>query len=695
MARLNAIRPAILMGLVALSVLLVSCSSSPPIQKALDAAPAIERSTVATWVPGPQSVAGLSVLASPVMSGNGVQIGLHTTSGDVTFWTGVNLGSTTPGHSPGELAMSRADFDRWIGEMGDLGVHFLRIYTLLPPSFYAALLAYNNAHSNAPIYLVQGVYLPDESYTSTGNLFAVAPTSAFTQELADLSAAVSGDFSREKTPGRASGVWSADVSPWLASWIIGAELDPEATKKSDDLNANSTAATGAYFESSTDASPTEIWYAQRMDELAGFEVKRGRSAPIAFINWPTTDPLEHPTEPSPKEDLVGIDANHVIATSAYPGGTFASYHAYPYYPDFLRYTPDYAKATANGKQDAYVGYLEALKAHHAEAGLATMVTEFGVPSAIGSAHQGTNGRDQGAHSERSAMQIDADLTRAIHEAGMAGALVFSWSDEWFKRSWNTMEHQDATATERRSLWHDPLTNEQWFGLMATDPKSVGWRTIHESRTGVRSVAVNHDESYIDLKVTFDGSPTKPVTLGFNVLGGKTTDVQVVMSPAEHTARAYVRTTLDPILMDGLDPTGIPAEDLPGWRVQRLAANRSYPDHPAELIASGNLVSGNWNPASRLSNSMATWNLDGATLNLRLPWSMLLLGDPSTHTAVTPGSNGKPMNSTVGAIKLTIDEGSGPQQAGAIAWENWNKASYSERIKPGVDALAAAWSDTGQ
>jgi hypothetical protein len=23
--------------------------------------------------------------------------------------------------------------------------------------------------------------------------------------------------------------------------------------------------------------------------------------------------------------------------------------------------------------------------------------------------------------------------------------------------------------ERRSLWHDPLTNEQWFGLNADDP----------------------------------------------------------------------------------------------------------------------------------------------------------------------------------------------------------------------------------
>ena len=76
-----------------------------------------------------------------------------------------------------------------------------------------------------------------------------------------------------------------------------------------------------------------------MDELATAEVTRGRTMPIAFVNWPTTDPLRHPDEPQRTEDAVGLDANHVRSTSAWPGGTFASYHAYPYYPDFQRHEP--------------------------------------------------------------------------------------------------------------------------------------------------------------------------------------------------------------------------------------------------------------------------------------------------------------------------------------------------------------------
>src|SRR3546814_14644369 len=62
------------------------------------------------------------------------------------------------------------------------------------------------------------------------------------------------------------------------------------------------------------------------------------------------------------------------------------------------------------------------------------------------------------------MQIDADLMHLIHDQGLSGAFVFSWTDEWFKRTWNTMESQDP---ERRQVWHDPLTHEQWFGVIAT------------------------------------------------------------------------------------------------------------------------------------------------------------------------------------------------------------------------------------
>lgn len=102
------------------------------------------------------------------------------------------MGSTVPGHNPGELATSHEEYVRWLQDMGDMNIRFLRIYTILPPDFYQVFADYNNAHPEKPIYLVQGVYMPDESYIETGNLYSKEPTEAFTQESIDASKAVSG-----------------------------------------------------------------------------------------------------------------------------------------------------------------------------------------------------------------------------------------------------------------------------------------------------------------------------------------------------------------------------------------------------------------------------------------------------------------------------------------------------------------------
>src|SRR5206468_3607091 len=93
------------------------------------------------------------------------------------------------------------------------------------------------------------------------------------------------------------------------------------------------------------------------DAMIGYEMNvYSEQRPLAYTNWPTLDPLTHPTESTlaqedsirrarheivpeaPKEynnDAIGLDAALVRPTAAYPAGVFASFHAYPYYPDFL------------------------------------------------------------------------------------------------------------------------------------------------------------------------------------------------------------------------------------------------------------------------------------------------------------------------------------------------------------------------
>jgi hypothetical protein len=190
--------------------------------------------------------------------------------GDRTFLPGVNLGSTTPGHQPGELSISAPQYRSWFAAMGWLGIRVIRIYTIHPPAFYSELARHNAQNPDWPLYLVQGVYLPDESYIGRQNLYDRAVTTAFQREVADAAAAVSGHLTRTPQPGRASGTWDTDVTPWLAGWIIGVEMDPYAGAGSDRRNARRPAARGRYFRSAPDATPTE------------------RCLPPGWTNWPAT-----------------------------------------------------------------------------------------------------------------------------------------------------------------------------------------------------------------------------------------------------------------------------------------------------------------------------------------------------------------------------------------------------------------------
>ena len=52
---------------------------------------------------------------------------------------------------------------------------------------------------------------------------------------------------------------------------------------------------------------------------------------------------------------------------------------------------------------------------------------------------------------------------------MYGSIIFTWQDEWFKRTWNTMANVDL---DRTPYWSDYQTNEQYFGLLAFDPGEV-------------------------------------------------------------------------------------------------------------------------------------------------------------------------------------------------------------------------------
>ncbi len=126
----------------------------------------ISHSSGPSWAPAVRELGGLRVIATATPAG----YSLFTAHGAVRFLPGMDLGATTPGHQPGELAITAGDYQRWLEEMGSLGVRAVRIYTIHPPAFYQALAAYDTSHPADPIYLIQGVYLPNDIYLSMQNL---------------------------------------------------------------------------------------------------------------------------------------------------------------------------------------------------------------------------------------------------------------------------------------------------------------------------------------------------------------------------------------------------------------------------------------------------------------------------------------------------------------------------------------------
>jgi hypothetical protein len=504
------------------------------------------------------------------------------------------------------------------------------------------------------------------------------------------------------------------------------EWDPRATKASDVKNAGRAAYQGAYFGSKPGASPTEIWLAEMLDHAASDEASRGATVPLTFTNWPTTDPLSHPEEPLPSEDLVGIDANRIAATPAWPGGYFASYHVYPYYPEFQRYEPGLQTAQYAGRGDPYAGYLSALKFHHA--GLPVMVTEFGVPSSLGLAHSGPLGRDQGNHSEQEQMAIDAQLLRIIHDSGFSGAFVFEWADEWFKFTWNTIAYE--LPADRRALWRNPWTNEEHFGLLATDPgvqqvvtidgqgsewTDNGCQVIYEGLSGLREVRAVNDEEYLYLRLLFDQPDlwkTQPVTIGFDVLRGGNAglpdlpgtdpraDYAVVLGPGPQ-GEAYVEASNDQATiiwgkLKGYAPFDRAAAVAGSgvWYPERLLANRPLTvpligeQLPAEFFDVGQLRYGTSDPNAKTFDSRTSW-AGGECVEIRLPYETLGFSDPSSLRALRVGPEGSLTTEPVERVGIAVVAGPDVCPTAGYAWEPWQSVTWHERLKAGIDQYAQA------
>lgn len=599
---------------------------------------------------------------------------------------GVNMGISKPGHYPGESAITRDEYRRWLDMIGDMNANAIRIYTYHPPAFYQALRDYNRNNPD-PIYLFHGIWMTEEKLTQKSNAWDYNIVDEMRIGIERTIDIINGNITLGREPGRPSGRFRYDVSPYVMGIIFGIEWDPVMVANTNVMNPNSVQFEGNYVRGEG-SSPFETWLASASDYAVKYETETyGEQRPVSFTNWLTTDPLEHPDEPAYFEDYVEVDPNHLKPTENFPSGIFATYHAYPYYPDFMSYQPDYVNYRGyDGKLSNYAGYLNDLKKVH---DMPIVIGEFGVPSSRGIAHESVYGMNHGYHSEKEQGEIDSRLFRDIVDQDYAGGFVFSWQDEWFKRSWNTMYYNDP---DRRPYWSDVQTCEQHFGILGFDPglsstikidgKGTEWLDIdyqhalegddalytsypdgYDRGRMVDDVMMYSDEGYLYIRVDYDDLgdsirwddmntlillDTIPdqgiLDIPFNtgIRSGRGIDFVIQLS-GEEDSRVYVDSYYDVHnyrygVLEGLieNRTYASTKNNGVFHPIDLAMNRGFYirtlelEVPFESHETGKLRWGNSDPESpdhdSLSDFMGSAKSD--MIEIRIPWNLLNFKDPS-------------------------------------------------------------------
>ncbi len=575
---------------------------------------------------------------------------------------GVNLGSSPPGYFPGEIAyaITPDTYERWISRMAEAGFNSVRVYTLHPPAFYEKLAEYNQRHPDNPLLLFQGIWLEevDDAWDSYEYDLTLRRRS-FEAEIAEVIDCINGNADIAFRYGKAYGIYKTNVSRWTAGYIIGREVAPQEIDTTNRFHPGPASYGGTRF-SISGGTAAEAFITAMLDRVVTYEEEHyASSRPVSFSSWPTLDPLVHPTEIHTDEDAASFDITK-IARNGGPG-LFASYHAYPYYPNFISQEPAYRTFSDTHGPNSYLGYLTAMKNHYSNMPL--VIAEFGVPSSWGSAHESFSGMPHGGNSEKQQGEMNMRMMHNMLDAGCAGGFMFAWMDEWFKRTWIVLYleaygiNSGGEVIPTRQLWHNETSPEQCFGLIAYDqqerPPMVAYVTDRPSGP-LSTIRATHDEGFFFLEINTaeELAAGDEFMVAFDTYRGNTGESRLpggtaVSNRAEflltftlgndtavhHVTQAYdmdgltVRFNLTDPLVQMFRST---VTDGAPWKTMRWTNDGfEFEYHDIGRVPMENAAQ--FTPGERTA---VAWS--GRKISIRLPWTMLHFYDP-TQMRVNDGA----------------------------------------------------------
>ncbi|MBI2683555.1 MAG: hypothetical protein HYX26_10160 [Acidobacteriales bacterium] len=644
------------------------------------------------------------------------------------YVTGVNLGPGAPNYYPAYPPKSVPSYLDWIQKAEGMNANTLRVYTLLPPAFYRAFKQHRDAGGKISLY--QQIWIGDPPNKDLFDRKFYEETQAEIRYVVD---ALHGHGNVPPKHARGDGLYTFDLSANVGAILLGRELEASTAIQTNIINGGKRSFDGKYF-SIQDANATEVWFAEMLDYLVTYETATYNwQHPVAIVNWPPTDPLDHPTETPnfdevkfrirhgeqlelPKNidddnDSVAIDEAKYKVKPELAAGLFASYHVYPYYPDFLLLDKGYLKARDSEGPNPMAGYLKELKAHIP---YPLLITEYGMPNAIGISHFHPYGWHHGGHGEAEQADIVRRESRAVKEAGCAGGIVFSLIDEWYKHNWLTVDFEDPI--ERATLWLNELDPEKRYGML-------GWRTSKWDLFGdgakwagepviyqgaakgeaLQSVQAATDEAFLYLRLNGAcvgcGKDKRAYAVALNPLpnqaGVRKLPFGVTMTQgatfllylsSPDFARLYIAENYNPYQIK--PRPNLPNETELSYKrafVAKLADSGDFQEQVVETNRRRFGRDGTLYPAQRYSrsvlryaateadrkDSLAEWYTDpkGKFTVVRIPWGKLMITDPSSKRVFQVITTTNELRSTatpgVDIAVFELQEKGSPGQLGAV------------------------------
>lgn len=613
------------------------------------------------------------------------------------YLNGINLECVKPGQLPGELQGSQLQYEKWIKQIGDLGVNCIKVKSIMPSAFYDALLDYNQRHKHK-MYLIQGVSITSDAINSDKN--GPGNNNESNEMIKNEIKTTVDVIHGKKTPIFSKVIkqfYMSDVSPYTIAYSIDSSLDYSDIIFSEIMNSDSKN-NGSYIKATKNASITEKNFAQIANMLVSYETKHYRTQRMLTFQANRSDVFQEKLLNQQHRKRTGkkryIDIRNIYATKKFKSGIFDSYSLNLENNESLNYNDISKQLNFFKRKDEKIPLV---------------VSEYANPTTCVGANYSQN--DNNGITEQEQANNLIRINKAIQRANCSGAFILEWQDAWYRNTWNV---SDLVKKKASYKWDNVLSYSAHYGLLDFDPSDIfpdgntsDWKNVKPlcENQGTQ-LSVSYDNAYLQIKITSKQDLTRePIVIDFNITpdsGSNHWKSFKFEEPADFIVRLNnnqgvilvqdyydVNQFLDneKKIKQALNYRKDPKSSCFS-EIKLKIQDRYYSVLEEKFISAryanmSPLIEGNANPNAKDYNSLTNYNLSAHTLELRLPWQLLNFYDPSNHQIIgdmykNRAITGKSVDNI--GIGVTIGNNKIRLKDHAYLLPKWRQPTYHTRLK---------------